>query len=192
MIPAFPLQWPEGFPRTQLREVGQFRSSISAALGNVENSLKLFGSDSKKLISNMVLSSNVTLGVQRPDDPGVAAWFAWDGETRCIAVDRYKTPEANLQAIHHVLEARRTELRHGTLALVRASMKGFTLLLPGPNSPKPWHEVLGVSMSASASEIEAAYRDRAKTAHPDRGGSNVAMAALNAARAQALSERQGR
>ena len=32
-------------------------------------------------------------------------------------------------AIHHIIEARRVELRHGTLALVRATFAGFLALL---------------------------------------------------------------
>jgi hypothetical protein len=66
------------------------------------------------------LDPHASLGASRPSDPGVAVWFTWDGLGVCIAVDRYQTVEANLQAIHHIIEARRTELRHGTLALVRA------------------------------------------------------------------------
>lgn len=188
MIPAYPLQWPEGFPRTRLPEKGAFKTSLGGALDNVETSLRLFGKDSGKPVSNVVLSSNVTLGAQRPTDAGIAAWFLWDGEQRCIAVDRYATPEANLQAIHHVLEARRTELRHGTLALVRATMKGFTLALAAPGSA-PWWEVLGVRQTATLEDIEGAYRRLAPACHPDTGGSNAAMAELNRARDLGRKER---
>jgi len=48
-------------------------------------------------------------------------------------------------------------------------------------------EVLGLASGASAADIEAAYREKAKTAHPDKaGGSAEAMAELNAARSMAL------
>lgn len=188
MIPAYPLQWPEGFPRTRAPEKGAFKTSLGGALDNVESSLRLFGKDSGKPVSNVVLSSNVTLGAQRPADAGIAAWFLWDGEQRCIAVDRYATPEANLQAIHHVLEARRTELRHGTLALVRATMKGFTLALPSPSSV-PWWVVLGVKQTASLDQINEAYRSLAPHCHPDTGGSQYAMAESNRARDAARKER---
>lgn len=181
MTTAYPLSWPEGFPRSQRRETGNFRTTLASALKNVQDSLRLFGRDSGKLVQNVVLSSNVTLGVGSPSDPGVAAWFTWDGEQRCIPVDRYSTPAANLQAIHHVLEARRVELRHGTLALVRASFKGFSLALPAP-SRKPWHEVLGVSVTATADEINAAFKRLARERHPDAGGSDSMMSELNAVR----------
>jgi hypothetical protein len=119
-ISAYPLTWPPGFPRTKSRDKGAFQTTLPGALKNVETSLKLFAQNSGKAISGIVMSSNVTLGVSRPEDPGVAVWFTWDGLGLCIAVDRYATVEANLQAIHHIIEARRVELRHGTLALVRA------------------------------------------------------------------------
>jgi len=188
MISAFPLTWPETMPRQRIREAGKFRTSLSAALKNVEASLRAFGRDSGKMISGIVLSSNVTLGVTRPNDPGVAAWFVWDGLQVCIPVDRYSSVEANLQAIHHIIEARRVELRHGTLALVRATFTGFAAL-PAPNARRAWREVLQFNEGpVSRAQVDAAYRQAAKKAHPDAGGSEAAMAELNDARAQALSE----
>ena len=184
---AFPLTWPEAFPRAKARERGQFKTALPAALKNVQTSLRLFASDSRKALANVVLSSNVTLGTSKPSDPGVAAWFMWDGLSVCIPVDRYETVEANLQAIHHVLEARRVELQHGTLALVRATMQGF-IALPKPSGRK-WWTVLGVTESAKPEQIEAAFRNLALARHPDRGGSDAMMAELNAARATALKER---
>lgn len=186
MTTAYPLSWPPGFPRSQRREAGQFKTSLAGALKNVQDSLRLFGRDSNRAVSSIVLSSNVTLGVNRPADPGVAVWFKWDGIEICIPVDRYATPEANLQAIHHILEARRTELRHGTLALVRASFQGFKAL-PAPGV-RHWSDVLGVSTNAPADVIQAAYRDLARKCHPDHGGSEPAMSELNRARDEALKE----
>ena len=183
---AYPLAWPDAFPRAKMRETGAFRTTLSAALANVQGSLKRFGSDSGKSVAGVVLSSNVTLGINKPADPGVAVWFTWDGLQVCIPVDRYSSPEANLQAIHHVLEARRTELRHGTLALVRATMKGF-VALPAPGRT-PWWEVLGVKEAATKADIQAAYRRLAAQRHPDRGGSEAMMAELNAARDAGLKE----
>lgn len=191
MAEAYPLSWPEGFPRAKFREAGKFKTSLPAALENVRTSLRLFGSDSGKAVSDVILSSNVTLGAARPADPGVAAWFLWDGEQRCIPVDRYASVEANLQAIHHILEARRVELRHGTLALVRASFKGFTPLLPAPGARRPWREVLNLvgEPAPTREQVDHHYRIRAKSDHPDAsGGSHERMAELNAAREQALKE----
>lgn len=187
MTTAYPLTWPATIPRSKVRERGAFKTSLSGALKNVQNSLKLFAKDSAKNITGLVISSNVTLGAERPTDPGVAVWFTWDGLAVCIPVDRYQTVESNLQAIHHVIEARRVELRHGTLALVRASFTGFTALPPASGSH--WSAVLNVPKDAKPDDIERAYREAAKKAHPDTGGSTDAMARLNAAREAALRDR---
>ena len=105
----------------------------------------------------------------------------------CIPVDRYASLAANLQAIHHIVEARRVELRHGTLALVRATFQGFAAL-PAPGGGRPWRTVLGLGPRPTPDEVQTAYREKAKAAHPDAGGSTAAMAELNAARDAALKE----
>lgn len=188
-VQNYPLSWPPGFPRSQSREYGRFKSSYNAARENVEKSLRLFAADSRKVVSNLVLSSNQTIGGSDPRDPGVAVWFMWDNMQVCIPVDRYGSVAANLQAIHYIIEARRVELRHGTLALVRATLTGFQAL-PAP-SGKHWRDVLALASDARGTreEIEAAYLRLASTRHPDKpGGSTEAMAELNNARQTALRE----
>jgi len=188
VIPAHPLCWPDIIPRHRSRESGRFKVTLAAALDNVDRSLRLFGSDSHRKLTDVVLSSNVTLGATRPDDPGVAAWFIWDGDQVCIPVDRYTSVEANLQAIHYIIEARRVELRHGTLALVKASFRGFRAL-PAPPGKRGWRDVFGFgSLQPSVADIDKAYRALAAKHHPDRGGSHEAMTELNAARDEAMRE----
>jgi hypothetical protein len=190
MTTAYPLSWPDHIERSRQRETGKFKTSLPSAIDNVKRSISGFAKDSGKKVENVIISSNVTLGESRPSDPGVAVWFSWEGMQVAIPVDRYASVEANLQAIHHVLEARRTELRHGTLALVKASFRGF-IALPAPagQSKRTWQEVLRLDtgLMASKETIEFAYRALAKKHHPDiAGGSDKAMAELNAARAEAL------
>jgi hypothetical protein len=185
---AYPLTWPESFPRAKWREQGKFKTALPAALKNVESSLRLFAGDSGKKLEGLVLSSNVTLGMASPADPGVAVWFTWDGLGVCIAVDRYQTVASNLQAIHHIIEARRVELRHGTLALVRATFQGFRAL-PAPAAKRSWWDVLSLPRDASRDDIKAAFRRLASAAHPDKGGSHDRMVELNAAQDKALQER---
>ena len=195
MTAAYPLTWPDNIPRSKDREKGRFSTSLAGALKNVETSIAAFGRDSGKGVTGIVLSSNVTLGQARPADPGVAAWFSWDGMQVCIPVDRYSSVEANLQAIHHIIEARRTELRHGTLALVRATFTGF-IALPPTGGKRDWRDVLGLRargypsppLVVTAEKVNEAYKRLAKTRHPDNGGSDDAMAELNLAREEALRE----
>lgn len=190
-VSAYPLQWPEHIERSRSREAGRFKTTLAGALKNVEDSLRRFAADSGKKIEGLVISSNYSLGDRKPRDPGVAVWFTWDGMQVCIPVDRYQLVESNLQAIHHVIEARRTELRHGTLALVRATFKGFQAL-PAPDSSRkrPWREVLGVApdVSVGTEEIDYFYRRGAKKHHPDAGGSANAFSELQRARDEALRE----
>ena len=142
MTAAFPLHWPEGLPRTERKAASQFKTTLTQALSNVEKSIAAFGRDSGKGATGYILSSNVTLGQTSPADTGVAAWFIWDGAQRCIAVDRYPKVQDNLQAIHHIVEAQRTEVRHGGLHIVRQTFKGF-IALPSGDPVKGWREVLG-------------------------------------------------
>jgi hypothetical protein len=183
-IPPYPLQWPEGLPRTERREDSRMKATMAVAMENVRTSLRLFGQDTGKPVTNPTLSSNVgglSLDDRAPNDPGIAVWFDWDDAQRCIAVDRYRKPHENLQAIHHIIEARRTEMRHGGLHIVRQTFKGFTAL--PAQTQEEWWRVLGfVGPKVTAPDIEAAYRARVKGAHPDSGGSHEAMARLNAAR----------
>ena len=182
----YPLDWPTGVARSERREASKFRASLSRALENVETSLRLFGGDTGRKVQSIVLSSNVAgLRTEKPTDPGVAAWFHWDGEWRCIAVDRYLKVEENLQAIHHIIEARRVEMRHGGLTIVRSTFKGFTPALEAPGS-KSWWSVLGVQRDADLGTIRAAYNRLARERHPDTGGSDEMMAELNQARDAAL------
>lgn len=186
MTTAYPLSWPAGFPRSAKREKSRFQTTLAGALKNVETSLRLFGSDSGKPVSNVVMSSNVTLGGLSGNETGVAVYFSWEGMQLCIPVDRYLSVAENLQAIHHIIEARRVELRHGTLALVRASFAGFAAL----PAPRDWRAVLELPQTVrpSLDTIEDQYRRLAKIRHPDAGGSGEAMAELNRARDDARRE----
>lgn len=184
-FPPYPLVWPEGLPRTERKAASQFRTSLSAAINNVRKSLAAFGNDTGKAVSEVAVTSNVGgIAFEGPKDTGVAIWFEWEGAQRCIAVDRYPKVEDNLQAIHHILEARRTEMRHGGLHIVRQTFKGF-VALPAPEGAKGWREMLGLEGPVTAADIDRAYREKAALAHPDKGGSTEAMTALNRARQDA-------
>jgi hypothetical protein len=182
---AYPLHWPVGLPRATARSGSPFGVSLSRAVAELQDSLGLFGADTGMPVQDVVISSNVTLGAARPSDPGVAVYFEWDGARRCIAVDRFARPEDNVRAIYTILEARRQEMRCGGLHIVRAAFQGFSALPP----PRDWRDVLGVGPDADLAAVEAAWREKARAAHPDRAdGCNVLMAELNAAREAARRE----
>ncbi len=189
MIPPFPLLWPDGHPRVKSRERSAFRTGFSQALKNVKDSLRLFAHDSGTALSSVQITSNASFMDEKPADPGIAVWFEWDGALRCIAVDRYQTVAENLQAIHHVLEARRVELRHAGINMVRTTFRGFVAALPAPGAAH-WTTILGVPATATEEDIAAAYR--AKARELGATGNDAARCELNVARDKALQERGSR
>lgn len=188
----YPLSWPKEWPRTPTKAKSQFKTTIYQALKNVQEELVRFGKDSEIAVDEVLISSNYSLGNQNPEDSGVAVYFTWDGVPTCIAVDRYQRIEENLQAIFRCIEAERTKLRHGGLNLVRASFRGYAALPPPlqAGSGKPWFEILGVKKNAEWGEVVEAHKKLAKQNHPDLGGSQSAMAAINEAFQQAKAERR--
>ncbi|MFN4283479.1 MAG: J domain-containing protein [Alphaproteobacteria bacterium] len=192
MTQAYPLHWPQGYARTKTPAGRPFRQSVNTAVDNLMAALRLFGKDTGLPVSDIVISSNVTLMKMEPEDPGIAVYFRWDNMDCCLAVDRYATPAMNLQAIVHVVEAERTKLRHGGLNIVRATFRGFAALPPpkGPDgqiAPPWWHTLgFGAEGEATLPVAEQRYRDLVKTKHPDRGGSaaefNVITDAMRQAR----------
>jgi hypothetical protein len=151
-----------------------------------------------------IISTNLVLrldGLPRsdqrmPDDPGVAVYWRKDSRSpmRVMAIDRYTRVADNLAAIAATLEAMRAIERHGGAQILERAFTGFDALPPPMTTPapKPWHEVLGfgkerpTGRDITPDEIQRAYRDRVRAAHPDTGGSHDAFAELSRARDQAL------
>lgn len=177
----YPLCWPENVGRPRQTVRSQFRTSLSGAIGNIRDGMRMLLSELGEKQADLIISSNATLGVDQPSDPGVAVWFRLNGAWTCFACAKYPKPADNLQAIVHVVEARRSELRHVGIEMVRATFQGLKAL----PAPRHWSEVLGVPRTAGLADVTHAFRELAKTRHPDRGGSQELMAELNSARAAA-------
>ncbi len=190
MTQAYPLTWPQGWPRSKTPVSSKLRTSVPGAVKNVMDEIRRFAKDTGVDVLNVVVSSNVTLTTDRPADSGVAVYFRWDNIDCCIPVDRYKYPEENLQAIARIIEAERTKLRHGGLNFVRSSFRGFASL-PPPTGPagqlmKPWRDVLSLSKTCTLADAERRYREMVKREHPDAGGDaakfNLTVEAIRQAR----------
>lgn len=214
MTTASPLAWPVGWPRAQRRKRAKFSKgerkyhsgggswmqhrelSISEATRRVLGELQTFG----VLDGDAIISTNLQLrldglprsGQSEPDDPGVAVYWKRPGETmRVMAIDIYDRVADNLAAVAATLNAMRAIERHGGAQILERAFTGFAAL-PPPDADKPtWREVLLFStdmLRPNADMIESRYRELAKERHPDVGGSDAAMAELNAARDAALRE----
>tara|TARA_R110000868_G_scaffold8181_1_gene42144 strand:+ start:35659 stop:36252 length:594 start_codon:yes stop_codon:yes gene_type:complete len=196
MTQAFPLHWPEGWPRTapHRRQASKFKpGGTTQEAQYVRDELARLGA------RHVVISSNISLrndglpysNQRRVTDTGVAVYFEREGQSQCIPCDRWSTVEENLRAVWKSIEALRGMDRWGAKNFVDAAFKGFQAL-PPPGG-KPWKQVLrehGV-IPETPEQVNAMYRRLAAARHPDKvGGSESAMAELNAAREQALKELQ--
>lgn len=123
--------------------------------------------------------------MDRPSDPAVVAYFNYRGKNYAIPCDRWQKVEHNIRAIALTIEAMRGMERWGAKNMIKAMFQGFKAL-PGKAGSRPWWEVLNVPRECSKGMAEIAYREKAKKAHPDAGGSHEAMAELNQARSEAL------
>ena len=104
----------------------------------------------------------------------------------CFACDRWDSAADNVQAVRITIEALRGPERRGTGDMVQ---QAFTVFLALPSQESPG-DVLGLKPGSLAEGVEAAYRQKARFAHPDAGGSTDAMQRLNEARLR-LRERAG-
>lgn len=179
----YPLKWPAGWPRSRPRP-SRFQVTFGTARDGLLAQIKMLGG------FNVALSSNVSLRLDglpyanqaQPEDRGVAVYFTWKRRSMVFACDRWNRVEDNIRAIEKTIEAIRGIERWGASEMMERAFSAFEAL-PAPRSC--WN-VLGLRRGASAADINAAYRAKARDAHPDSGGTDAAMAELNRARAEAL------
>jgi hypothetical protein len=200
MIPAYPLQWPEGWPRSPSyrRRAAQFRGDDrKQGLSIAEGRKRVLEELARLRVTHddVVITTNLRLNLQgfprgdqgEPGDPGVAVYWERNKTRRVMAVDHYTRVADNLGAIAASLEAMRAIERHGGAQILERAFTGF-VALPNPDRPRSWRETLGFPYEAvvTADMVRARYRKLAGDVHPDRGGDHDAMAELNRARDDAL------
>lgn len=200
-VSAHPLSWPDGWPRTPVGKRQDSKNrfkrpgrnqpywTFAEARDELGNELDRMGA------RNVVLSSNYELRLDglprgnqaRPDDTGVAVYFTLKGVQKVMACDMHVRAEENMRSIALALDAMRALERHGGGVMMERAFEGFTAL-PAPDSRRSWREVLGIlpSVAVTPDMVEVFFRQAAKKAHPDTGGSHAAMAEVNAARDEAL------
>jgi len=202
-----PLKWPEGWGRSPTKVTGQFGKAETKWSPDRQNSWQSKGDITMEEAAKRVRYELQRLGVSEDDcmistqlrtnmaglprgdqgepaDTGVAVYWTPKGktETKVMAIDRYTRVRDNLAAIAKTLEAMRAIERHGGAQILERAFTGFDAL-PPPKSP--W-EILGLKPDSTAEAVSFAFREKSKTAHPDRGGSNILMAELVEARDRAL------
>ena len=166
---AYPLYWPEGWPRSTFHKQAKFGDhSIAAGRKEVARQVALF--DGRDLIISTNLELRMSDGLpksnqRQPADRGVAIFFKRGGQDMALACDVYTTIEDNLWALARTLDALRQIERDGSPSLINRAFKGFAQL-PDPDR-RDWWDVLRVARTASDEEIKRAYFQLARQYHPD-------------------------
>lgn len=203
MTVAYPLKWPEGWPRTPAaRRLSRYQLKATFEKARRE----LYGQLQLLKAAGCVISCNLTLRVDGQhrtdqadnilDDPGVAIYFHLRDRPMVMASDRYQTPAANLRSVGLAVEHMRGLERHGGGHMMERAFGGFTALPPpagGAPEPINWRTELGpLPDGLDDADLlliaEKRYRDKARLAHADAGGDHTAMIRLNAAIEQARAE----
>jgi len=190
---AYPTNWPVGRPRTPWneRKNSPFRHQggsllFDQAVRRLQEQTELVTQRGHRWrMRELTLSTNFELRADgrprrdrgTPSGPDVAFFFELDGKPHLLACDRYDTIPGNIAAIAAHIEALRGQERWG-VATLHEAFAGHVAL----PAPEQWWQVLGLTAAAPADLIQRRYRELARDAHPDRGGSTAAMARLNAAR----------
>lgn len=161
MRKPYPLQWPEGWPRTpaESRVESPFykaraNGAPNAITGRVStqrhalpfnethadlrNELRRLGAANYVITTDLPLKSDGTpYASSKIGDVGIAVWFLLPDtkgnvSERVLACDKWRTHADNMYSIAKTIEAMRGIERWGASDLVQRAFAGFTALPPGP------------------------------------------------------------
>ena len=192
---AYPLQWPDGWPRTPSyrrendnRFGGRGGITVGRARDQLMDELRRLGA------TNIVVSTNVPVKAdgllyadnKRIDDPGIAVYFKFKKKSLVMARDAFTSVAGNLRTLGLAVEHLRGLERHGGSFMFEKAFTSFLAIAP-PNWKKPWRQVFGVKPEWQG-DVTALFREKARERHPDAGGSDTLMAELNVAYEEARQE----
>lgn len=171
-VTAYPLAWPEGWPRTpeHVRQSGsRFRSgSVYEGYGEgrryVGRKATTFDTARRMLRDELarlgatapIISTDVPLRndgeprageIRRSTDPGVAVYFTYKGKPMVMAQDHFDSLAGNTRSLGLAIEALRQLERHGGGTMMERAFAGFSALPPpeGAKIKRAWWTVLNYS-----------------------------------------------
>ena len=173
---AYPLHWPEGWPRSKKRKRSRFDVGRGQAVQELLWEIERMGGRYPVISTNLAVKRDgLPSGNQKePDDPGVAVYFEAEGKQKVFACDKWSTVQDNMRAIHKTIEAIRGIERWGASEMMERAFSAFDALPP----PKSWRDTF--ADVSTREDLKSRYHEKAKKVHPDSGGSEAAMAELNA------------
>jgi hypothetical protein len=188
---AFPLHWPEGWPRCEESRRSRYTVGYTQALNHLLGELRLLGAESVVVSTNIPTRRDglpyANWTSRKMDDCGVAVYFYRDSKQQVIACDTWDRVVDNIRAVGLTVAALRGIDRAGATELLDRAFSGFKALpAPGETSGMPqWCDVLGCEPGAPLAEVKQRYRELSRKNHPDHGGDPGAMAMVNRAWEQA-------
>ena len=194
--PRYPLAWPIGWVRTKpnARRNGAFKDhgawlGIPAAVRRLQAEIDRLGGKDPTLSTNLKprMDGGVVANQGEPGDPGAAVYFRFKGRATVLACDKYYRVADNIGAIAAHIDALRRIERYG-VGTIEQALAGYKAL--PADSAADWRQVFGFAREAivSAEMVQRSFKERAQTAHPDKGGTDEAMLHLNRAREFAIAE----
>jgi hypothetical protein len=195
MTEAYPLRWPDGWPRTppyrresDNRFGGRGGITVGRARDQLMDELRRLGATEIVVSTNVPVKADGLLYAdnKRLDDPGIAVYFTFKKKKRVMARDGFISVAGNLRSLGLAIEGLRQLERHGGSLMLERAFKGFLAIAP-PDWKKPWREVFGIK-SDWHGDITELYREKARLRHPDAGGNDTLMAELNLAYEEARRE----
>lgn len=190
----FPLEWPEGWPRTEPHRRVRARYTVEFEKARRELTRELVRLDARNE-DLAVLSTNIPIrkdghpyaSYPKITDPGVAVYFWRDGKQHVIACDAWVLVKDNIRAIGLTIEALRAMERSGASGILERAYQGFEAL-PAPGGEDDWRTVLQVPGCRDLNEANHAYMKLRGNHHPDRGGKAEDFYRINRAIAAAEKE----
>jgi len=184
------LDWPAGWDRTpeHRREPNRsFEATLGDTTAALETELDRMDIDDwRASIGNRHTKSNgLPLHNANPDDPGFVLRWSKDGEDFAVACDAYSRLRDNVRTVYKWVHE--TRMR-GQRPVKTGDTEFAAARLPSGEDDEviagrqPPHAVLGIDPDASEAEVEAAFREKVKEAHPDHDGSTEAYKRVKRAR----------
>ena len=168
---TYPLQWPEGMPRTKNRTSSRFQVTPGNAKKDLMLEIQRLGGKYAVISSNLEIGTRGQILARQNNlsDPGVALYFEMENQEFVLACDKYLDPFDNIRALGLTIEALRAIERHGSPALMRQAFAGFKALPPAEDTKlqQLWYQVLDLDKSATLQQIKDRYRELSKKYHPD-------------------------
>lgn len=195
---SYPLCWPGNYQRTAREKVERSRFSrsltIASAVQELEREIYRLSHVS---FQDYILSTNVRPTLRggpsstdgEPTDRGIAVYFKFRGKAVSLACDRWNRVAHNIWAVAKHIEALRGQERWGVGSIEQA-FRGY-MAIPERSEASSWWKVLDLPINATREQITAARDRLALIHHPDKGGTDEAMAAINLAYAEATKEMNG-